>query len=568
MERLPDPPWFLPPGQHARWLVAYRELWQMELLDPWDFAIYVSRHGLDLLGRDGVIALWRLSLIRADLIESTTKLRWRGLRLIRPAVAPPFFYADCRESTLVGRGWLNSVGRSRSLPDGVRLLFHPFRYLVLYHLLRVLGLSISTLQPLYSTRGLSRLARQWLTFLRQWSAESGTDLRVRSWNALADLAVAAEPCAYPEIFHTYRVPWPTSEAEFRQRLAAYRAIVHPTFEQIGETTILGLLEGLGIDLRLLDANHEIHRLLRLTQGDARLKLEGQFGGAMLLLTMMESLRRVYERASGAELPEEDELSGGFFPGAKERLYGTRRLLDGDPKVQREFVRSEIEAETGVRARLYVEGATELAAFRSALGDAPHIDFVDLRGRFVEANTLQFAQSLKADRRNSVVSIVVLDGDTSTNLRVVRTAAQRDEMFGPFFIFIPDFEFANFTVDELTDVLWGWAQEFETPRAIREQLHARLGQRAPQSGREFFAAAHAVPELAGFDKGEDWGRHLSEFAARHLHRRETDEERTMVSVVAFAARARIASYTLSLREFRTDPGTGNVIPRETRGASPA
>src|SRR5581483_128330 len=85
----------------------------------------------------------------------------------------------------------------------------------------------------------------------------------------------------------------------------------------------------------------------------RLNLEGGLGGAMLFRTMAEFLRRAIEKVFATQLPEEDE----WRDTAKEKLFGSSRLFDGDRNAAHELLRQR-GLGYGPRLRWYVEGQTE------------------------------------------------------------------------------------------------------------------------------------------------------------------------------------------------------------------
>ena len=66
--------------------------------------------------------------------------------------------------------------------------------------------------------------------------------------------------------------------------------------------------------------------------------------------------------------------------------------------------------------------------------------------------------------------ISIDGDRSDNVRIVRKAAEEDDICGRFFISEPDFEFQNFTLDELEEILWKVCEDRGAPDSIRKNLH--------------------------------------------------------------------------------------------------
>jgi hypothetical protein len=167
-----------------------------------------------------------------------------------------------------------------------------------------------------------------------------------------------------------------------------------------------------IAAELLDRNKQVHTLLRLAKGDARLKLKGHLGGAMYLLTIAETLRRATEKANGILLPEEDELGFGWTPlDMKKNLYGSNRLLDGDRKAAGEFLR-DFRLDYGIRLRCYVEGDTEYYALKALLDDynATWVQLINLSGQVVEkrGRGIAFRESLRNDLNAHIFSCVVVD----------------------------------------------------------------------------------------------------------------------------------------------------------------
>src|SRR5437588_11943549 len=115
------------------------------------------------------------------------------------------------------------------------------------------------------------------------------------------------------------------------------------------------------DTQMLDPNRWIHTLLCLGESKPRVEAKGHLGGALLLRTMAEMLRRATEEAFDTALREEDELGTGWVPeNFKEALYGSSRLLDhtqaGSALVRRYGLNYK------PRVHLYVEGTTEYGAF--------------------------------------------------------------------------------------------------------------------------------------------------------------------------------------------------------------
>jgi len=137
----------------------------------------------------------------------------------------------------------------------------------------------------------------------------------------------------------------------------------------------------------------------------------------------------------------------------------------------------------------------------------------------------FRDSLQADIKDHIYSIVMIDGDLEENVKVVRGAArvnqtsENEGMFGRFFLARPDFELANFEIEELEEILWKWVAEYtETSpsQADRELLHSHV-QNVTGSTGFFDGVGHAtrsLPQLTEYKKGEELGAKLMDYAWEH------------------------------------------------------
>jgi hypothetical protein len=115
---------------------------------------------------------------------------------------------------------------------------------------------------------------------------------------------------------------------------------------------------------------------------------------------------------------------------------------------------------GPRLRWYVEGDTEFGGLSDLFKDfgATDIEILNLKGQIVQKNQIAFRESLRSDLRMSIFSFVSLDKDVSRNTQVVKAAALQDQICGGFFISDPDFEFENFDLSELQEIVWNIALE--------------------------------------------------------------------------------------------------------------
>jgi hypothetical protein len=177
------------------------------------------------------------------------------------------------------------------------------------------------------------------------------------------------------------------------------------YQQIGKEQLEKIHQDLCYDTQKLDPNESIHTLLCLADSDLRMKLEGNFGGALLLRTMAEMLRRATEETFSIEMREEDELGTGWMPkGVKAALYGSDRVLD-DREAGSVFARMH-GLNYKLRVHCYGEGDTEygaLASFFKTVG----IPVTNLHGLIKEGKSKTgkpigatfFRDELRADIRD-------------------------------------------------------------------------------------------------------------------------------------------------------------------------
>lgn len=136
----------LEPELPGTWIAGRRHIWQMDFLNANNFARYSRDRGSSHFSEENVTHLWQFGLVKADLILSRRKLNRVGLVDRGTDLNGYHMYSDERQLRTRSRGWKNALNTLKPLREDIQLLFHPFRYYVLYHLNRVLGLSVSHMQ--------------------------------------------------------------------------------------------------------------------------------------------------------------------------------------------------------------------------------------------------------------------------------------------------------------------------------------------------------------------------------------------------------------------------------------
>ena len=565
MEQLFREPFAGQLGELRQLLAAHPETWQHRLQTPSELAGHCREFGIGGINEGIVMGLWRIGLLRADVVTSEADLRTDGLVQVSSADGV-FAYCDLRTVPSPEKGLSDALDTSGE-PDGLAVHFHPFRAYVVHQIANALELRMSPFQFVMRSEGVLRIANRYIDDLNHWAANPASRDRIAVWNWLAEIAIASEPPTYRRIFHMLRATVGMSFEKTEQALAAHYDRLDVLFRTISADDVRALCHDLVCSAQLIDGNTRIHTLLRLISAQERERLKGSLGLAMLILTMAESVRRAAEHALQVELPEEDEAGfGTWMEGARERLYGTRRVFDADDHALRELL-GHVGLRVGIRARLYVEGETEWGAYESELSSTAGIEHVNLRGQTAQksGNALPFRDSVKSDQKHGIFSVAVVDGDRIDTVKALRKAAADGDFFGRFWISEPDFEFANFTAAELADIAGEYLQE----QGLNMSAAARAAAAAASSGKQLEAAL-AIDHIPGL-KGSGWGAALMAYAVRHprlpVEHAHKGALRPMLETVQLLEQALRSGYMDSVRYMRMDPTTGELLKRTDGDNSP-
>lgn len=423
--------------------------------------------------------------------------------------------------------------------------------------------NIGSGQYLLNAQGFSKLITWQVKHWDDWTATPKFSERFEHWNKIVELAVVVEPIAYHAVFHQTLCRSPDTETSLRRKLDDHRRRLRTYLTTLDLAEIHSIRGEFCLDAEVLDDNKLTHVLLRLMSQHERLRLKSALGGSMLFLSMAEIIRRAVEEGLDSQLPEEDEMGfGQWMDGARTTLYGTDRILDAPPQLRRDFLRT-MGLDSGVKVRCYVEGDTEYGALASAVGDAGGVEFVNLRGQVIERSGkgLRFVGSLQTDRKSHVFSIVVIDADQPDPIRALTKAARDDAMFGRFFLSDPDFEFGNFTLEELVDVFLDRASKVMEEAPSREDVSAAVA--GAGSGREFFSRLRKF-HCEKIVKSEAWGVQLMNYAVRNREFPANDKRagkvRPCIGIADLLINAQNVGYRRSVDNFRVDPVTGELRQR--------
>lgn len=549
-------------GLLGKCIADHGDIWQMDLLNPSRMSSYIKDRDVKFW-ESHIKQLWQLKLLRADLVVSRRKLRIAGL--LEVGFDDGYrLYADERYPRRRTTGWVNSTQSLSNFPVGVDLYFHPFRYYLLYHLQRIIKLSIHPYQMMISKR-YSGVLDQEITQFQNWSSKPEFTRLVSKWNDIVSLCVLVEPCFYKDVFQGLKFPPSVGYEEQNKRIQKHWEEISHCFYENSVDKLEDLRNDLCINAEMLDKNTDVHTLLRLSQGRFRQNVKGRLGGSLLLKTMAEMMRRATEKAHDELLREEDEIGFGMTPhNMKENLYGANRLLD-DARGAKQYLRS-FNLDYGIRLRWYMEGDTEYGALDHVLGRYRSMELFNLKGNIVQKGRkgAAFVDNLKTDLRSQVFSFILIDADNDDYIRVVRKAAKDDLICGMFYISDPDFEFENFSLSELEEVLWEIAVENGASNSNRNDLHNAIS--TASSGKELIDSARkALLELNQISKGIDWGQRLIEYASLNPEMRNDDGSikgtRPIIDSIYASIRSLSVDYYLTRKEYLIDPNSGTPVMRE-------
>ncbi len=534
-------------------------LWQSDLLDCEALYRLATAHSLRLAPSECIRNLWRLGLLRADLVRAGHALQVDGL-VPTGHSDDEYWFCDTRPTTHNSEGYGSAFSHAPAFADDVSPFFHPFRLFVLHHVARVFECQASPTQYLSYAPGVVRVAQLQVDQLNRWTSEDQCAQRFDYWNEVAELATTLEPLSYEQVFHSVRYRFPLTEIKLPQSLARLKAVVAPLLATLGESGARAVREDLGHTSAMIDSNNSLKVLLRLMSTHERQKLRGAIGLSMLLLTMAEIVRRPFEEAERCQLPEEDQIGfGQWMDGARKAIYGTERVFDASRTVLRDYL-SSMGLDHGVKARCYVEGETEYGALTSALGDTGGIEIINLRGQVLERRNkgLAFADSLTRDIQSHIFSVVVIDHDREEYVRAVQKAASEKRFFGSFFLNDPDFEFGNFSVDELIATANRMESGSIEPPDFSEEVVEQL--RATTSNGSFFQCLRALG-FTRVQKNSTWGALLMKHALSQPtlpqgHSRAS-ETRQIVAAANLLRQALISGYTRSVQASSVNPLTGRL-----------
>jgi len=508
-----------------------------------DFRQYLGEWGQDLE-----------LLLQNSLLDEGALIRFardRGIRVSGVVSGDP--------GKLHKRGLLTSDGLDH---DGDPL-FHPFRIYPLHKTLEACKLNSSMSASLQGDSVLCPVEQ----VLASPQSIDKIGKVAREGNRVADLAILLEPIYWPRVTVRRSHPITVRESDYESLRDQYRQRALSLVETLDPNSWREIHETLRIDAALMDENNQLYILLRLATWNQREKLRGRISGALWIRHIAEVIRRAFEKVHDERWAEEDQAFGTWFSGGRKIALGSERPLD-DELQSKPYLAWAFGLFTGSVVRWYVEGDTEYHAILYILPEPSRvgIELVNLRG-IIESDrdnaALKLREWLMEDKALRRFSMISFDRDVQANVKAIRRQVEQQNVVGVIAAHKPDFEFANFAIEELAEVAARIDEAHgSSGDAVRNAEWTGVG-----SSRAFEARYKAISarQPRGL-KGEEWGRALAAYTDDHPNRSDDGSERPLWRDIRAALMGRIANYDYQKEHFGFDPVTFEQIDIQATGAT--
>jgi hypothetical protein len=488
------------------------------------------------------------SLRQNSLLDEGAFIRFakdRGIALWGVVTGDP---ADLHE-----RGWLMSDGASAK----GKPLFHPFRIYPLYKALDNCKLNITPSASLRRDRvpGLVERALESLPSVEQIGEAA------RERNKVADLAIMLEPLYWGRITGRLSRPGGMSESDHEALLNQYRQKALDLVRTLDPELWQEAHEHLRYDAQRLDQNDELYLLLRFAKWDERDRIKGTVSGSLWLRHMAEVIRRAFEEAHNVRWLEEDQPPIPLKPHSRRLLFGSERPLDDESR-SRPYLAWYYGLFTGSAVRWYMEGETEYYAILQVLPEPSKlgVELVHLRGNLATEKdniALKLRDHLEADQKLRRFSMISFDGDVPNNVEAIRRQITEGRVVGSITAHTPDFEFANFSIEELVEI----AARIDEEQNVSGDAVRTADWTGIASGRAFEERYKKVSarKPRGL-KGKEWGEALAAYAVENPNRSDNNSERPFCRELQTALLGRFAHYDFQKDRFGFDPQTFETVEK--------
>ena len=438
--------------------------------------------------------------------------------------------------------WISSDGVNEINKD----LFHPFRIYPFHVAIEMCRFNVSASSSINRDSFKEFLSKSCdflpsLDFIKE---------RVRLANDIVDLAILLEPIYWSKLTNKTKLSAFIDFEEHEYKVDQYKIRILSFIKDLDPEIWAKHHESLRITAARLDNNFELYMLLRLSPWAKREKIVGQIGGALWLRHIAEVIRLAFTEVHNINWLEEYEAYGIWHKGAKERIYGTEKPIDNS-LLTKQHLAFEFGLYTGSTIRWYLEGDTEYYAASYALPKAAlgGIELINLKGIFNEnsKNFLRLEDNLSQDRALRRFSFISFDKDVKTNIKFLENQVKDGKVVGYINCNQPDFEFENFTLEELIEVAIGIdkAQGLDTQK-LRTADKSNI-----KSGKEFEKYYYEHSETKQSLKGNLWGKCLAEYALDNKLKEKDKIKRPFIETLEYALHSSIVRYEYQRDNFYID-----------------
>ncbi|APD89774.1 hypothetical protein BM524_08240 [Alteromonas mediterranea] len=486
-----------------------------------------------------------LEILQNSLLKESTLIKFtkdRGFSVSGVVAGDPSIYST--------RGWLEADNANT---DKLKL-YHPFRLYPLHVGGELSKLNITPLSSL-NRDSLKEAFPQIcdhlppINFIREQFEHA---------NLVATLAILLEPIFWPKITSRISYPAPLTEEEHTEKLKSYKEKVLHLVSMLDPSKWYQYHQKLRIEAAKMDDNNDLYILLRLSPWSKMKNIKDQIGGALWLRLIAEVIRRAFMDVHSVEWPEEDEAFGKWSLGAREKHYGTKFPTD-DTLIAKQYLAFEFGLHTGSTACWYLEGETEFSAASYCLPGAASggIELINVKGALGRENPstpLRIEDCLAKDAALKRFSFISFDGDVSSNVKFFKAQASRGNIVGYVNCNSPDFEFDNFTIDELVEV----AARLDENEGGDTQDLRNYDWSGVKSGKEFETRYKSLSKIGQRGlKGQRWGEALAQYAWENSMVQINGRKRPFFETLNVILRSRRVKYDYQRDNFYICPETFEI-----------
>jgi hypothetical protein len=434
---------------------------------------------------------------------------------------------------LQNRGLLRDDSR-----DGDHLpLYHPFRFYIVYEVLDSLRIPLARSSYLKRERVLPTLERHVRECL---PSDEQISARAAKASGIVELAILLEPMYWQYV--TGIIAGSVFTMEGRPDYSNFIKTVKQYVKSLCPEQWKAHHDTLRRRAADIDDNGSLYLLLRLSCWEQRQKLTGRISLALWIRHIAEMIRLAFEELHEEKWDEEDWAYGHWYEDGRKFTYGYERPLDQPDQAQSRLA-FLFRLATGSSVRWYVEGETEFYAISRLIPKpaSEGIELINLKGNIATGKdniAMKLADALAQDKAQRRFSMISFDVDVEANVKLIRKQVSEDRVIGFIAANAPDFEFANFTLEELVEIA---CQIDEHYGSLRQSL-LEGDWKGITSGKEFENRYCNISERRPRSlKGSEWGGFLAEYAMDNPLRSDNNQERPVLSQVRMGLAARTAHY---------------------------